>query len=108
VDLEYKKLQWGRDFPVAEINNPPVIVLIFHRLQWTEGDGLIRATNRTTDQTLTFSVGNSNCQCTYSETMSNMDSNGNLNTQSNANGLNFEFTTTTPVVQKTNPKKEPK
>src|SRR5262249_8454689 len=64
--------------------------------------------NRTTDQTLTFSVGKSNCQCTYSETMSNVDSNGNLNTQPNSNGLNFTFTPTTPVVQKVDQKKEPK
>jgi RHS repeat-associated protein len=64
--------------------------------------------NRTTDQTLTFSVDRSNCQCTYSETMSNVDSKGNLNTQSNSNGLNFTYTNTTPVVQKVDPKKEPK
>jgi hypothetical protein len=63
--------------------------------------------NRTTDQTLTFSSGKSTCQCTYSETLSNVDSNGNLNTQTNSNGLNFTFTPTTPVVQKIDQKKEP-
>jgi RHS repeat-associated protein len=64
--------------------------------------------NRTTDQTLTFSVGKQDCQCTYSETLSNSDSQGNLNTQNNSNGLNFTFTTTTPVVQRVEPAKKDK
>jgi hypothetical protein len=64
--------------------------------------------NRTTDQTLTFSVGKQECQCTYSETLSNSDSQGNLNTQNNPNGINFTFTTTTPVVQHVEPPKKDK
>ena len=64
--------------------------------------------NRTTDQTLTFSVGKQECQCTYSETLSNSDSQGNLNTQNNSNGINFTFTTTTPVVQRVEPPKKDK
>jgi RHS repeat-associated protein len=64
--------------------------------------------NRTTDQTLTFSVGKQECQCTYSETLSNSDTNGNLNTQSNSNGTNFTFSTTKPVVQRVEPRKKDK
>ena len=56
--------------------------------------------NRTTDQTLTFDVGKSTCQCTYSETLSNVDSSGNLNKSTNSDGTNFTFTNTKPVVQK--------
>jgi hypothetical protein len=55
--------------------------------------------NHTTDQTLTFSAGGQTCTCTYSETTSNVDSKGNLNTQTNSQGLNFTFTATTPVVK---------
>jgi RHS repeat-associated protein len=64
--------------------------------------------NRTTDQTLTFSTGKQECQCTYSETLSNSDSEGNLNTQNNSNGINFTFEPTTPVVQKAQPPKKDK
>ncbi len=59
--------------------------------------------SRTTDQTLTFSVGGQSCTCTYSETLSNVDSKGNLNTQTNSGGTTFTFTPTTPVVQKKDP-----
>lgn len=66
--------------------------------------------NKTTDQTLTFSVGKQQCQCTYSETLSNADPQGNLNTQKNSDGIVFTFTATTPVVQRVEPQKnkEPK
>jgi RHS repeat-associated protein len=62
--------------------------------------------NRTTDQTLNFSVGKQECQCTYSETLSNSDSHGNLNQQPNPNGMNFTFSHTTPTVQRVEPKKD--
>ena len=62
--------------------------------------------DRTTDQTLTFSMGKQTCQCTYSETLSNVDSQGKLNTQTNSEGTNFTFTTTKPVVQRVAPKKD--
>jgi hypothetical protein len=62
--------------------------------------------NRTTDQTLDFSVGKQQCQCTYSETLSNSDSQGNVNQQPNSNGINFTFSHTNPTVQRVEPKKD--
>jgi hypothetical protein len=59
--------------------------------------------SHTTDQTLTFSSGGQTCQCTYSETLSNVDSKGNLNTQNNSQGTNYNLTTTTPVVKQKDP-----
>jgi RHS repeat-associated protein len=64
--------------------------------------------DRTTEQTLTFSLGKQECQCTYSETLSNVDSQGNLNTQQNSSGINFTITTTTPVVKRVEKDKEQK
>jgi RHS repeat-associated protein len=64
--------------------------------------------NRTTTQTLTFTRDGATCQCTYSETLSNADSKGNLNTQNNSQGVNFTFTTTTPVVKPSEETKEKK
>jgi RHS repeat-associated protein len=55
--------------------------------------------NRTTDQTLTFSVNGQTCQCTYSETLSNVDANGNLNKTKNPDGTNMQFSHTDPVVK---------
>ncbi|HEY6347773.1 MAG TPA: RHS repeat-associated core domain-containing protein [Candidatus Angelobacter sp.] len=56
--------------------------------------------NRTTDQTLTFSVNGQTCQCTYSETLSNANSSGNLNKSTNPDGTNMKFSHTDPVVQR--------
>jgi RHS repeat-associated protein len=62
--------------------------------------------SHTTDQTLTFSSGGQTCQCTYSETLSNVDSKGNLNTQNNSQGTNYNLTTTTPVVKQKDPQSQ--
>jgi RHS repeat-associated protein len=59
--------------------------------------------DRTTDQILMFSVGGQTCTCTYSETLSNVDSQGNLNTQTNSQGTTFTFDATKPVVQSASP-----
>ena len=54
--------------------------------------------NKTTSQTLTFTTpGGAACQASFSETLSNVDSNGDSNPV-NSNGVNFTFTHTDPVV----------
>jgi RHS repeat-associated protein len=60
--------------------------------------------NSTQTQTLTFSTTDSKgqpctCQATYDRTLSNTDSKGNLNTQTNSQGVNYKFSHTDPVVK---------
>jgi septal ring-binding cell division protein DamX len=58
-----------------------------------------------TTQVLTFTTPGANgqtgstCQATYTRTLSNTDSKGNLNTQNNSQGVNYTLTTTAPVVK---------
>jgi len=57
-----------------------------------------QAYSHTTQQTLSFTTPTGcSCQATYSETLSNVNSSGTLNPV-NSQGLNMNFTFTTPVV----------
>jgi hypothetical protein len=53
--------------------------------------------SHTTNQTLTFTTGGQTCQCTYSETLSNVDSKGK------SQGANYNLTITKPEVKKKDP-----
>jgi RHS repeat-associated protein len=56
--------------------------------------------SHTTNQTLTFSTGGQTCQCTYSETLSNVDSKGN------SQGANYSLTITKPEVKQKDPQSQ--
>lgn len=69
--------------------------------------------NHTTDQTLTFTTTGANgqpcnCQATYSETMNNSDTKGNLNTQNNSEGINMNLTISKPAVKEVEKKPDQK
>jgi RHS repeat-associated protein len=53
--------------------------------------------SHTTNQTLTFTTGGQTCTCTYSETLSNVDSKGN------SQGANYSLTVTKPEVKQKDP-----
>ena len=60
--------------------------------------------DHTTTQNLTFTMTDANgqastCEASYSENLSNVDSEGNLNMGENSQGVNFTFATTEPVVK---------
>jgi hypothetical protein len=68
--------------------------------------------NDPTTQTLTFTTTGADgqpctCQATYSRTLTNIDSNGNLSTTNNSHGVNYTLTTTQPVVRPAPPRPAP-